>query len=162
MLRPNSWLPPRLTNSPTCSIHSPLKARPVHRVTRWRSTERTTKEDTWPIQHRWLGYSASRAAPAARGSLLADQQNHVRVPMVIKGGGYLAAKQRLPSSRFTAGKTVPAGTMAVVRSPQALRSPSSKRDSHIDPPASVCAIMRRACPDRGENHGPGKDKEIRA
>jgi hypothetical protein len=28
---------------------------------------------------------------------------------------------------------------------------------HIDPPASSYAIMRRACPYRGENHEPGKD-----
>ena len=33
----------------------------------------------------------------------------------------------------------------------------SKRASHIDPPASSYAIMRRACPYRGENPGPGKD-----
>lgn len=33
----------------------------------------------------------------------------------------------------------------------------SKRASHIDPPTSSYAIMRRACPYRGENHGPGKD-----
>jgi hypothetical protein len=33
----------------------------------------------------------------------------------------------------------------------------SKRALHIDPPASSYAIMRRACPYRGENHEPGKD-----
>ena len=33
----------------------------------------------------------------------------------------------------------------------------SKRASHLDPPASSYAIMRRACPYRGENPGPGKD-----
>ena len=33
----------------------------------------------------------------------------------------------------------------------------AKRASHIDPPASSYAIMRRACPYRGENHEPGKD-----
>ena len=33
----------------------------------------------------------------------------------------------------------------------------SKRASHIDPPASSYAIMRKACPYRGENPGPGKD-----
>jgi hypothetical protein len=33
----------------------------------------------------------------------------------------------------------------------------AKRASHINPPASPYAIMRRACPYRGENHGPGKD-----
>jgi hypothetical protein len=33
----------------------------------------------------------------------------------------------------------------------------AKRASHIDPPASSYAIMRRAGPYRGENPGPGKD-----
>src|SRR6201995_4167436 len=33
----------------------------------------------------------------------------------------------------------------------------AKRASHIDPPASSYAIMRRVRPYRGENHGPGKD-----
>src|ERR1700751_5073113 len=38
------------------------------------------------------------------------------------------------------------------------RSPQeSKRASHIDPPASSNAIMRRARPYRGENPEPGKD-----
>jgi len=34
---------------------------------------------------------------------------------------------------------------------------TAKRDSHIDPPASSYAIMRRARPYRGENPAPGKD-----
>ena len=33
----------------------------------------------------------------------------------------------------------------------------AKRASHIDPPASSNAIMRRARPYRGENPEPGKD-----
>jgi hypothetical protein len=33
----------------------------------------------------------------------------------------------------------------------------AKRASHIDPPASSYAIMRRARPYRGENPAPGKD-----
>jgi hypothetical protein len=33
----------------------------------------------------------------------------------------------------------------------------AKRASHIDPPPSSYAIMRRACSYRGENPGPGKD-----
>src|SRR5262245_40016795 len=33
----------------------------------------------------------------------------------------------------------------------------AKRASHIDPPPSSYAIMRRACPYRGENPAPGKD-----
>jgi hypothetical protein len=35
----------------------------------------------------------------------------------------------------------------------------AKRASHVDPPASSYAIMRRAGPYRGENPGPGKDVE---
>src|SRR5215472_7093395 len=60
--------------------------------------------------------------------------------------------------RATAGKDVPAGTMAVVRSPDFLRA-LYQRDCacNIDPPASSYAIMRRAGPYRGENSGPGKD-----
>lgn len=33
----------------------------------------------------------------------------------------------------------------------------AERASHIDPPTSSDAIMRKACPYRGENPGPGKD-----
>src|SRR5262245_5144050 len=33
---------------------------------------------------------------------------------------------------------------------------TAKRASHIDPPKSPSAIMRRASPERGENSGPGK------
>ena len=36
-------------------------------------------------------------------------------------------------------------------------SKRGKRASHLDPPASSYAIMRKACPYRGENNGPGKD-----
>ena len=38
----------------------------------------------------------------------------------------------------------------------------AKRASHIDPPASSYAIMRKARPYRGENPGPGKDHRTRA
>src|SRR6516225_977326 len=37
----------------------------------------------------------------------------------------------------------------------------AKRASHIDPPTSSHAIMRRARPYRGENREPGKDKRRR-
>src|SRR6266516_2018383 len=65
---------------------------------------------------------------------------------------------RSQGSRGTAGKDVPAGTMAVVRSPDFLRA-LNQRDCacNIDPPASSYAIMRRAGPYRGENSEPGKD-----
>jgi hypothetical protein len=48
-----------------------------------------------------------------------------------------------------------AGVGAIVPGFAMLRR--AKRASHIDPPASSHAIMRRACPYRGENPGPGKD-----
>jgi hypothetical protein len=63
------------------------------------------------------------------------------------------------SSRVPAGDDVPAGTVAVVRSPWSYDAEQSKRASHIDPPASSFAIMRRACPYRGENPGPGEDAD---
>src|SRR5215831_16724570 len=65
---------------------------------------------------------------------------------------------RPKGSCSTAGKDVPAGTMAAVRSPDFLRA-LNQRDCacNIDPPASSYAIMRRAHPYRGENPVPGKD-----
>lgn len=39
----------------------------------------------------------------------------------------------------------------------ALPCSKCKRALYINPPASSYAIMRRACPYRRENHGPGKD-----
>ena len=66
--------------------------------------------------------------------------------------------RRTTNSRPLAGTIVPAGTLALVRSLLVLRcSKRAKRASHIDPPASSYAIMRRAGPYRGENSGPGKD-----
>ena len=48
--------------------------------------------------------------------------------------------------------------MAVVRSFLVLRCSREQNALHtLNPPASPYAIMRRACPYRGENHGPGKD-----
>jgi hypothetical protein len=38
----------------------------------------------------------------------------------------------------------------------------SHRACNIDPPTSVCAIMRQASPYRRENHGPGLDEQTRA
>jgi hypothetical protein len=69
--------------------------------------------------------------------------------MVIKGDcqANSIANYRISADHRT---KVPAGTLALVRSPQALRCSKSKRASHIDPPASSYAIMRRACPYRGE------------
>ena len=61
-------------------------------------------------------------------------------------------------SRHAAGRDVPAGTVALVRSSDSLRALKQRdRACNIDPPPSSYAIMRRACPYRGENSGPGKD-----
>ena len=78
--------------------------------------------------------------------------------MVEEGGCRVTSITRSQGSRSIAGKDVPAGTMAVVRSPYFLRA-LNQRDCacNIDPPASSYAIMRRAGPYRGENSGPGKD-----
>ena len=81
-----------------------------------------------------------------------------RVQLVEEGGCRVASITRSQDSRSTAGKDVPAGTVAVVRSPDFLRA-LNQRDCacNIDPPASSYAIMRRAGPYRGENPVPGKD-----
>jgi len=48
--------------------------------------------------------------------------------------------------------------VAMARSFMAVAMPVwAKRVSHIGPPESPSAIMRRAQPERGENRGPGKD-----
>ena len=79
------------------------------------------------------------------------------------GGEYeegcrVARIRRPQGSRDSAGKVVPAGTVAVVRSSDSLRAfEQSDRAFNIDPPTSSYAIMRRARPYRGENSGPGKD-----
>jgi hypothetical protein len=66
---------------------------------------------------------------------------------------YLFEAAGAQNSRDTAGKDVPAGTVAVVRSPDFLRAFNQRdRACNIDPPASSYAIMRRR-----ENSGLGKD-----
>jgi hypothetical protein len=61
-------------------------------------------------------------------------------------------------SRKQRENNVPAGTLGVgAIAPAFAMLARAKRASHIDPPASSYAIMRRACPYRGENPEPGKD-----
>ena len=80
------------------------------------------------------------------------------VQLVDEEGCGLARLGRSQGSRDKAGKAVPAGTVAVVRSSDFLRAfEQSDRAFNIDPPASSYAIMRRARPYRGENSEPGKD-----
>ena len=66
--------------------------------------------------------------------------------------------RRWRSCNFSSACNVPAGTMAKVRSSQALRCQYDNRGSHIDPPTSLQAIMRRK-PYREENCEPGRYKK---
>src|SRR5207247_10283713 len=58
-----------------------------------------------------------------------------------------SCKNQRPSRAASVGAIAPCFAMLEI----------AKRASHIDPPASSYAIMRRACPYRGENPAPGKD-----
>ena len=64
-----------------------------------------------------------------------------------------SSSSRLPSGRRRPCRDGGGGEIA----PGFAMLQKSNRASHIDPPASSYAIMRRACPYRGENPGPGKD-----
>ena len=58
----------------------------------------------------------------------------------------------------TSGKQGPCQDVGVGEiAPGFARPIRAERASHIDPPASSDAIMRKACSCRGENPGPGKD-----
>jgi transposase len=109
-------------------------------------------------QTQWApkGHSRRRAQVGGHSAPHVDRPN--RVQLVEEGGCRVTRHNEIKDSRSTAGKDVPAGTMAVVRSPDFLRA-LNQRDCacNIDPPASSYAIMRRAGPYRGENSGPGKD-----
>ena len=77
--------------------------------------------------------------------------------MVIKGGCRSAC---IKDNEFppTSGRECPCRDAGVGEiAPGFAVLERAKRASHIDPPASSYAIMRRARPYRGENHGPGKD-----
>jgi hypothetical protein len=99
-----------------------------------------------------------RGRTQARGHHAPHVDRRDRVQLVDKEGCRVARIGRSKGSRDTAGKDVPAGTVAVVRSSDFLRAfKQSDRAFNIDPPTSSYAIMRRARPYRGENSGPGKD-----
>src|SRR5438094_9389714 len=110
-------------------------------------------------QAKWApqGDSSRRAQARGHSAPHVDRRNRVQL---VEGRRRSPRNEQTRSqgSRRTAGKDVPAGTMAVVRSPDFLRA-LNQRDCacNIDPPASSYAIMRRARPYRGENSGPGKD-----
>jgi hypothetical protein len=78
--------------------------------------------------------------------------------MVIEGGRRPTSIRQSKSRRTTSGNQRPcrdAGVGAIAPGFAMLKKASAL--SHIDPPASSYAIMRRACPYCGENPEPGKD-----
>jgi hypothetical protein len=81
--------------------------------------------------------------------------------MVSEGGGRSACITASSGSRSPTGNNRPCrdvGGGEIV--PGFAMLSGAKRASHIDPPASPYAIMRRACPYREENPGPGKDQVL--
>src|SRR5262249_9324540 len=113
-------------------------------------------------QAKWAPKGHSRRRAQARGHSAPHVDRRNRVQLVEEGARRVTSNEITGFPQCTAGKDVPAGTMAVVRSPDFLRA-LNQRDCacncacNIDPPASSYALMRRAGPYRGENSGPGKD-----
>ena len=98
----------------------------------------------------------SRRSQACRHSAPSVDRRY-RIQMVIKGGCRSAC---IKDSEFppTSGRECPCRDAGVGEiAPGFAVLERAKRASHIDPPASSYAIMPRARPYRGENHGPGKD-----
>src|SRR6202043_3775930 len=96
-----------------------------------------------------------RRSQACRYSAPNVDRRH-RIQMVIQGGCYSACIKA--ESPPTSGSERPCRDAGVGEiAPGFAMLERAKRASHIDPPASSYAIMRRACPYCGENHGSGKD-----
>src|SRR6266446_5780850 len=96
-------------------------------------------------QAKWAPKGHSRRRAQARGHSAPHVDRRNRVQLVEEGGCRVTSITRSQGSRRTTGKDVPAGTMAVVRSPDFLRALKDCA-CDIDPPASSYAIMRRAGP----------------
>ena len=99
-----------------------------------------------------------RGSKACRHSAPDVDRGH-RIQMVVKGGcqSTCIVGRRLPADQIS-GNERPcrdAGVGEIALGLAMLKK--AKRVSHIDPPASSNAIMRRARPYRGENPEPGKD-----
>ena len=108
-------------------------------------------------QAHWAPQGQDRCRAKARGHSASHVGRWDRVQLVDEEGRRVATIRRSQGSRDTAGKDVPAGTMAVVRSLDVWRAlEQGDRAFDIDPPTSSYAIMRRARPYRGENSGPGR------
>src|SRR5580704_8731367 len=102
------------------------------------------------------GQGRRRAEASGHSAPHVDRWN--RVQLVDEKGCRGARIRRSRGSRDTAGKSRPCrdgGGGEIVRFFASVRK--GDRACNIGPPASSYAIMRRACPYRGENSGPGKD-----
>src|SRR6516165_5269597 len=102
------------------------------------------------------GQGRRRAQARGYSAPHVDRRNGVQ--LVDEEGCRVARIRRSQGSRDTAGKVVPAGTVAVVRSSDFLRA--SKRTTAL----ATLVRQRRLTPScggarsyRGENSGPGKD-----
>src|SRR5437899_8844423 len=108
-------------------------------------------------QAKWTPKGHSRRRAQARGHSAPHVDRPNRIQLVEEGGCRVTSNNGSKTSRSTAGKDVPAGTMAVVRSPDFLRA-LNQRDCacNIDPSASSYAIMRRAAPTAERTVGPAR------
>ena len=78
-------------------------------------------------QAKWAPKGHSRRRAQARGHSAPHVDQRDRVQLIEKGGCRVTSNNEIKSSRNKAGKDVPAGTMAVVRSPDFLRGSQSER-----------------------------------
>ena len=93
--------------------------------------------------------------PSLENRSAPDVDRRHRIQMVK--GGRQSTCVAAQHSREERGKQRPCRTLRWCDRPGFAMLARANRASHIDPPASSYAIMRRACPYRGENPGPGKD-----
>src|ERR1700722_13155405 len=99
-----------------------------------------------------------RCRAEARGHSAPHVDRRNRLQLVGEKGRRGTRIRRSKASRGTAGKSRPCrdgGGGEIVRFFASVQT--DDRACNIGPPASSYAIMRRACPYRGENSGPGKD-----
>ncbi len=126
-----------------------------------------TRIEKWSALKAWgirLANEADCAKPRSRGSKACrhsapDVDRAHRIQMVVKGGcqSTCIVGRRLPADQIS-GNERPcrdAGVGEIALGLAMLKR--ANRASHIDPPASSNAIMRRARPYCGENPEPGKD-----
>src|SRR5262245_59087968 len=87
-------------------------------------------------QAQWAAKGQSRRRAQARGHSAPYVGREDRVQLVEEGGCRVTSSNGIEGFPQHGGKDVPAGTMAVVRSPDFLRAPNQRDCAcNIDPPA---------------------------